>query len=240
LPGAESDLKAFQAKLAEEGSTTLVTCEGTFKIEKDMVSFKEEVKTVQEIKFLPSVIEPSFGIGRILYALLEHCYHKPDPDAPNVIMRFPAAVAPVKCNVYNLQSNAAFMPVVEKISAALTKAGISNKTDTSGQSVGKRYARADELGTPFGITVDYKTLVDEDVTLRERDSTKQIRVPMSEVTALVQNLSEAQDPQEEWEQAMEHYPVVGSGKDDAAQATVVEVTQRAKFSRPANLVAPKA
>eukprot|EP00617_Octactis_speculum_P007413 CAMPEP_0185781330 /NCGR_PEP_ID=MMETSP1174-20130828/101986_1 /TAXON_ID=35687 /ORGANISM="Dictyocha speculum, Strain CCMP1381" /LENGTH=764 /DNA_ID=CAMNT_0028471259 /DNA_START=27 /DNA_END=2321 /DNA_ORIENTATION=- len=238
--GAESDLKAFQAKLAEEGSTTLVTCEGTFKIEKDMVSFKEEVKTVQEIKFLPSVIEPSFGIGRILYALLEHCYHKPDPDAPNVIMRFPAAVAPVKCNVYNLQSNAAFMPVVEKISAALTKAGISNKTDTSGQSVGKRYARADELGTPFGITVDYKTLVDEDVTLRERDSTKQIRVPMSEVTALVQNLSEAQDPQEEWEQAMEHYPVVGSGKDDAAQATVVEVTQRAKFSRPANLVAPKA
>jgi len=229
--GSASDLAAFQTKLQDEGSAMLITCDGSFKIEKEMVTFKDEVKTVQEIKFLPSVIEPSFGIGRILYALLEHAYHKPDPKEPNVTMHFPPLVSPIKCGVFPLQTNTAFNPIVDRIAADLTKAGISNKIDTT-QSVGKRYARADELGTPFGVTVDFDTLKDAAVTLRERDSTLQIRLPLDEVTELVQALSEALDVTTVWEAAMEKYPVVGSAKEEGAQGTVVEVTKRARFSRP--------
>jgi glycyl-tRNA synthetase len=66
--------------------------------------------------------------------------------------------------------------------------GISNKVDDSSQSIGRRYARNDELGTPFGITVDFDTLKDGTITLRERDSTKQIRATQEEVFEIIKDL----------------------------------------------------
>ena len=81
-------------------------------------------KRVNEIKFTPSVIEPSFGIGRILYALLEHSFYVPPDNKEAVVMRFNPAVAPVKCAVMNLQSNAEFLPVVRQIATSLTAAGV--------------------------------------------------------------------------------------------------------------------
>ena len=70
----------------------------------------------------------------------------------------------------------------------LIKAGISNKVDDTGVTVGKRYARTDECGIPFAITVDFDTLQDETVTLRDLDSMKQIRLPISDLTELVNDL----------------------------------------------------
>ena len=70
----------------------------------------------------------------------------------------------------------------------LIKAGISNKVDDTGVTVGKRYARTDECGIPFAITVDFDTLQDETVTLRDLDSMKQIRLPISDLTELVKDL----------------------------------------------------
>ena len=70
----------------------------------------------------------------------------------------------------------------------LIKAGISNKVDDTGVTVGKRYARTDECGIPFAITVDFDTLKDETVTLRDLDSMKQIRLPISDLTELVNDL----------------------------------------------------
>jgi len=71
----------------------------------------------------------------------------------------------------------------------LIKAGISNKVDDSGVTVGKRYARTDECGIPFAITVDFDTLEDDTVTLRELDSTKQIRLPIGELAQLLIDLT---------------------------------------------------
>jgi glycyl-tRNA synthetase len=71
----------------------------------------------------------------------------------------------------------------------LIKAGISNKVDDSGVTVGKRYARTDECGIPFAITVDFDTLEDDTVTLRELDSTKQIRLPIKDVGRVVNSLT---------------------------------------------------
>ena len=70
----------------------------------------------------------------------------------------------------------------------LIKAGISNKVDDTGVTVGKRYARTDECGIPFAITVDFDTLKDDTVTLRDLDSMKQIRLPISDLTELVNDL----------------------------------------------------
>ena len=66
--------------------------------------------------------------------------------------------------------------------------GISNKVDDSSQSIGRRYARNDELGTPFGITVDFQTVKDGTITLRDRDSTKQIRATQEEVFEIIKDI----------------------------------------------------
>ncbi|CEG85033.1 Putative Glycyl-tRNA synthetase [Rhizopus microsporus] len=97
-----------------------------------------------------------------------------DDEARNVLS-FPPVVAPFKCCVLPLSGNAVFEPFVRKFSRELRQAGISTRTDDSKASIGRRYARNDELGIPYAITIDFDTVKDNTVTLRERDSTKQIR-----------------------------------------------------------------
>jgi hypothetical protein len=91
-----------------------------------------------------------------------------------VVFRFTPLAAPVKCSVFALMAQAIFQPAVQRLAQALTRAGISRKVDDSGASIGKRYARTDEIGVPFAITVDHTTLADDTVTLRERDSMLQV------------------------------------------------------------------
>jgi len=81
--------------------------------------------------------------------------------------------------------------------------GISNKVDDSGQSIGRRYSRNDELGTPFGITVDFQTVKDGTITLRERDSTKQIRATPNEVFQIIKDLV---DERRTWDDVLTQYP----------------------------------
>jgi glycyl-tRNA synthetase len=198
-----------------------------------MISLKRTKKLVQIVKFVPSVIEPSFGIGRILHALLEHAfYQRHAKDEQRLVMKFVPPVAPIKCGIYNLQTNASFMPIVAGIEQLLTDAGITNKSDTSGQSVGKRYARADELGTPFGVTVDFDTLNDESVTLRERDTMAQVRVKIVDLPWLLQDLCGFSDRPKPWAKATAHLQLVGIAK---AGPTQHQVTSRCIFSRPADL-----
>ena len=95
------------------------------------------------------------------------------------MVALPPSIAPVKCSVLPLVvNNPAFKPIVGRIANLLTTSGLSNKVDDVGQTIGKRYARTDEIGVPFGVTIDYKTLEDDTVTVRDRDSMDQIRVPV--------------------------------------------------------------
>lgn len=109
--------------------------------------------TVRE--FVPNVIEPSFGIGRILYSLLEHSYWARAEDVNRAVLSLPPTVAPVKCLIVPLSSNAEFKPLVAQVSQKLRSLGIASRVDDSNASIGKRYARNDELGTPFGVTLDF-------------------------------------------------------------------------------------
>lgn len=89
-----------------------------------------------------------------------------------------------------LSSHKDFTPAVRKLSQKLRSAGISSRVDDSSASIGKRYSRNDELGTPFGITVDFQTVKDATITLRERDSTRQVRAEEDKIIEAIRALVE--------------------------------------------------
>lgn len=230
LEGLDSDTAALVEKAHAAGTAYDVN---GYSVQPGMVSFTRKKKMVQVVKFTPSVIEPSFGIGRILHALLEHSFSVRKDDAQRVVFQFAPVVAPIKCGVYNLQSGAKFPPIVTRVVDMLTRAGISTKSDTSGQSVGKRYARADELGVPFGVTIDFATVEDNTVTLRERDSMTQRRVPISALPGLLRVLCGLDGDVQSWAVALAAYPAAGAAVDGPI---ALETTSRGVFSRPAELV----
>jgi glycyl-tRNA synthetase len=155
-----------------------------------MVELKEVTETVHVIEYIPSVIEPSFGIGRILYSLLEHSYYQRDGDEQRAVFAFPPVIAPVKCLVAPLSQQDVFRPFTADLLKQLRRRGVSSQIDDSGASIGKRYARNDEVGIPFGVTVDFQTVKDSTVTIRERDSTQQVRLPLGEVADTIYDLVE--------------------------------------------------
>lgn len=125
------------------------------------------------------MVEPSFGIGRILYSIFEHAYYVRDVEGASearTVFRFTPLVAPVKTTVFSLLQKEQFNAKAGDICGMLRKAGLSSIVDTTGASIGKRYARTDEIGVPFAITVDHGTLKDDTVTVRERDSMAQVRM----------------------------------------------------------------
>jgi len=198
----ENTRKAAQDGLAQDKTWTLTLEDGrTFAITPDMISFELKKKRVMEEKFTPHVIEPSFGIGRIIYCSWEHSFKMRSKE--RTYLHIPPKIAPYKCSLLTVVTDPRFDPFVNKIVEGLKKYGISNKVDTTGQGIGKRYARTDEVGIPFGITIDHETLDKETVTLREIDTTLQVRVPVNEIVDLVYNLSEEIG---KWEDVLKKYP----------------------------------
>lgn len=118
-------------------------------------------------------------------------------------MSFPPAVAPTKVLLVPLSTNPAFKPLTQRLTGKLRRLGVSNRVDDSSASIGKRYARNDELGTPFGITVDFQSVKDNTFTLRDRDSTRQVRASEDEILRAVKSLA---DGDETWEDITKRLP----------------------------------
>ncbi|XP_020583205.1 glycine--tRNA ligase, mitochondrial 1-like [Phalaenopsis equestris] len=200
----EAEALDMKASLESKGETEFQVCslEKSVIIKKSMVSIHIEKKKEHQRTFTPSVIEPSFGIGRIIYCLFEHCFYtrpsKSEDEHLNVF-RFPPLVAPIKCTVFPLVKNEKFDETAKIISKSLTAAGISHIIDVTGTSIGKRYARTDEIGVPFAITVDST----RSVTIRDRDSKDQIRVSIDEVASVVKEVT---DGQSTWADIMWRFP----------------------------------
>jgi glycyl-tRNA synthetase len=112
-------------------------------------------------------------------------------------------VAPTKVLLVPLSSHASLQPPIKDLSLKLRRLGISNRIDDSSASIGKRYARNDELGTPFGITVDFQSIKDDTFTLRERDTTKQVRASADEICKAVKSMVDAE---ETWEDVRQRLP----------------------------------
>lgn len=113
-----------------------------------------------------------------------------------------------------LSSNAQFKPFIKQISQKLRKFGISARVDDSSATIGKRYSRNDELGTPLGITIDFQTVQDNTITLRDRDSTKQVRGDEDTIIAAIQTLV---DGSKEWKDVAATLPAFESQEVEVAQ-----------------------
>ena len=139
-------------------------------------------KTVSRGKrFIPHVVEPSFGSDRLFYVALEYAYNVKDD---RVILSFPRSIAPTQIGVYPLMSKDGLVEKAMRVRQLLTHEGFSVEYDETG-SIGRRYARADEAGIPLGITVDYDSLDSNTVTIRDRDSWKQVRSPIEDLPELL-------------------------------------------------------
>ena len=139
-------------------------------------------------EYVPNVIEPSFGIGRIFYCLVEHIYWSRPGDQVRGVLSFPPWLAPTQLLIVSLSSHPSFASIVTPLATRIRRADISSSIDGSSTTIGKRYARNDELGVPFCITVDFQSLKDGTITLRERDGMKQIRVTQEEIIKVVKRI----------------------------------------------------
>ncbi len=145
--------------------------------------------TVTARKIIPRVIEPSFGVDRILYALWEHGLDLTEKnDEPYTVLRLSPEVAPIQVAILPLTSKDGLPELADSIEVTLRGAGLRTDTDASG-NIGRRYARQDEVGTPLCVTVDLESLTDNAVTVRDRDTTEQERVPIAQLVAHIQSRS---------------------------------------------------
>jgi glycyl-tRNA synthetase len=126
-------------------------------------------------------------------------------------MSFKPTVAPVKVLLVPLQKDVRFAPLIAKLEERLDEDAMSFKLDQSGVSIGKRYSRNDELGIPFGITVDYESLEDNTFTLRDRDSTKQVRASLDEILDAVVKMVRGK---ETWADVQKRLPAFESKDED--------------------------
>jgi len=158
----------------------------TFNLTPEHVNFEEIEETVRGEKIFPHVIEPSYGIDRIVYSVLLHTF---DFDAENEreYFKLPADIAPVEVSVFPLVNKDGLSEIALKIRDDLRNNGFIAEFDASG-TIGRRYARADEIGVPFALTVDHNSLEDNKVTIRNRDNLKQKRIPISNISAIIEDL----------------------------------------------------
>lgn len=151
----------------------------------DLFEVRDEIVDIRGEDIVPHVIEPSYGIDRMCYAVLEGAYDEDTADGEaRTVMRFSPNVAPIQVAVFPLMTRDGLEEIADTITRSLHKAGILAEYDDSG-AIGRRYRRQDEIGTPFAITVDYDTKEDETVTLRDRDSMKQVRIAIDKVPATI-------------------------------------------------------
>ena len=129
-------------------------------------------------KFIPHVVEPTFGATRIFLALLVNGYAD---EGDRIVLKLHKDVAPYKAAVFPLVRNKPdLVSKAKEVFNMLTQAGVSTDWDDRG-NIGKRYLAQDEIGTPYCITVDYDTLEDDSVTIRDRDTTEQKRVKIDQL-----------------------------------------------------------
>ena len=144
-------------------------------------------------RFIPYVIEPSAGVERSALAFLVEAYDEEvdEKGEVRVVLRLHPKLSPIKVAVLPLSRNEKLVPPAREIAAELRKHFMVQYDDA--QSIGRRYRRQDEIGTPFCVTIDFQSLEDGQVTIRERDCMKQIRVPIPELRNTLSAKLEGED-----------------------------------------------
>jgi glycyl-tRNA synthetase len=157
-----------------------------YEIKSDQVDINLQKTIVRGTRFVPHVVEPSFGSDRLFYVALEYAYGIKDD---RVVMSFPRSIAPIQVGVYPLMSKDGLDTKAVEVHRMLACEGFMVELDETG-SIGRRYARADEAGVQLGLTVDYETLEKGTVTIRDRDSWLQVRTAIKDLPQLLHSYFE--------------------------------------------------
>lgn len=161
---------------------------GQYDLTQHINESKENLEIFDESKkqkVRPRVIEPTFGMERVFMAVLV-CSYNNDLSRGNIVLKLPPRIAPVKAGIFPLVNKPELISKAREIFSELNKEFCCSY-DQSG-SVGRRYARNDEIGTPYCITVDFDGLSDDTVTIRDRDSTNQVRVKSGIIRETIRKL----------------------------------------------------
>lgn len=197
---AERDRAAF-----EENVVSVEVDGETYEIPTEKTGFSIEEVTESGEHITPHVVEPSFGVDRLVYSALAHAYREDEVEGEKrTYLSLAPEMAPTTVGVFPLMDRDGLGERAREIASDLREAGLEVAYDDSG-NIGRRYRRQDEVGTPFCVTVDYESVEDhealrasdsaserspraETVTVRERDSTAQVRVPVADLEALLSDL----------------------------------------------------
>ena len=150
---------------------------GNYQVFPEQVDISRQKTIVRGTRFIPHVVEPSFGSDRLFYVALEYAYGVKDD---RVVLSFPRSIAPIQVGVYPLMSKDGLDTKAKEVQKLLACEGFMIEFDETG-SIGRRYARADEAGVQLGITIDYDTLNDGTVTIRDRDIWQQVRTAIKDL-----------------------------------------------------------
>ena len=179
----ESNADDIKKSFMDNGSYK-IELDSTYELLPEHVNFEEVDEIIRGEKIFPHVIEPSFGIDRIVYSLLLHSFHEEEDRSYFKLAR---DIAPVEVSVFPLVNKEGMGEMALEIKDNLRKNGFIAEYDFSG-TIGRRYARSDEIGVPFAITVDHDSLEDGTVTIRNRDDSQQFRIPNTDVPEIIDNL----------------------------------------------------
>jgi glycyl-tRNA synthetase len=175
-------------RLAQHDSGAFEGSEVTVEIESEEYTVPAEATGyhIEEVResgehITPHVVEPSFGVDRLVYTVLAHSYREDRVDGEErTSLVLSPEIAPTDIGVFPLMTKDGLDDRAREITQRLRSAGFTVIYDDSG-AIGRRYRRQDEIGTPYCVTVDYESLEDDTVTVRERDSTEQERVAVDEL-----------------------------------------------------------
>jgi len=195
----QEEICALDRDTTQNGSKEVEVDGRTFTILKEHLTFEKKIEKTTVRAFTPGVIEPSFGIDRIFFAVMEHTYFaRPKEDNSEDkqirgVLSFAANISPYKISILPLDQRISrdeqYLAKITKLRKELSKLALSYTIDEGSASIGKRYSRNDELGVPYATTFDFQTLEDDTVTLRVRDSMDQLRMPLSNLAVLIRDLT---------------------------------------------------
>ena len=183
---------ALETKTADDvrGGKIILDIDGDELIlTEEFFEVREVTEKVNGERVIPHVIEPSYGLDRIFYSVLEHAYFF-DEKRDYSVLRLAPEVAPIKVGVFPLMDKDGLDVIAKSVFADVHSSCSRAYYDDSG-TIGKRYARMDEIGTPWCITIDYESLNGPEkgtVTIRERDTGDQKRIPADRVSEIVTQL----------------------------------------------------
>ena len=177
---SEDEVSEIKAAIEADGKFTL-ELDGSYEILEEHLIFEDIEEEIKGEKIIPHVIEPSFGIDRILYCTLLHSFKETEEKD---YFQFAKEIAPIQVSVFPLMNKDGLGEIAVEITHELREAGFTVDNDTSG-TIGKRYARADEVGVPIAITVDFDTKEDNTVTIRDRDTEEQERVEIGALKEVI-------------------------------------------------------